>query len=480
MHARCAACGTIGTVARKPRHASGADLAQGRDFRQAIVASRHHHMGPVATEVRLGAAQGVHDMGLPSRRLQPGVDGLAGLGFLAQDHGAAARCGRGLGSGRTGRPFERNRHGERRTNALHALHGDTAAHQFAKPGADGKPEARPPMPAGGPGVSLHERLEHPRDQFGRHADAGIQHAAHQRGLAARIGADLGGQRDLAAGGELERVAEQIVDDLRQPGPVAHQQGIERRHQVGMEADRPVRRQRREGQRHAFQLVYGPERRRGQRHLAGVDLGEIQDVVDDAPQALRRRVQRAQARRVGLQALVARQQLQVAEQRIQRRADLVAHRRKEVRTGAHHRLGGALRGAQFVLDLLLRRHVLDRAEQHVFLLIAGARMRDLEKLLRFVVRLGVILRLPRGHHHLRDRHDIARCVMACVLPQRPHDVRGQPAALAEAQEGIGDLVRCQYHVVLEPDDAQPDRRGADQDMVDRLALERAGGFRVAAA
>jgi hypothetical protein len=67
-----------------------------------------------------------------------------------------------------------------------------------------------------------------------------------------------------------------------------------------------------------------------------------------------------------------------------------------------------------------------------------------------------------------------------MPQRLHHVRGQPAALVQAQQRIGDLIRRQHHVVLEPDDAQPDRRGADQDMVDRLALQRTGGFRVAAA
>ncbi|MNN43642.1 hypothetical protein D3C81_1578900 [compost metagenome] len=72
------------------------------------------------------------------------------------------------------------------------------------------------------------------------------------------------------------------------------------------------------------------------------------------------------------------QLEVAQQRIERRADLVAHGGEEGRARAHHRLGRLLRRAQLVLKRLLRGAVVHRAEQHVVVAVACGRIGDLQE------------------------------------------------------------------------------------------------------
>ena len=136
------------------------------------------------------------------------------------------------------------------------------------------------------------------------------------------------EHDLARLGELHRVAEQVQEDLAQPRHVAD----DRRRDVALEQVGGVemlldgaRGDEVERRLDAFAQV---ERLRLDVHPAGLDLREIEDVVDDGEQ----RVAGLADRRDVVVLLVVERRVEQepahADHRVHRRADLVAHRREE--------------------------------------------------------------------------------------------------------------------------------------------------------
>ena len=164
------------------------------------------------------------------------------------------------------------------------------------------------------------------------------------------GSTADGDQHAARVGELDGVADQVGEDLAQPHLVAQQQDRQSR------IDRPgdvdallvgLRRQQLDDALHAFA---DRQRRALQLQLVGLDLGEVEDLVDQREQRARRSLD-------GLGVgLLLRRQLGVAQQRghaenaVHRRADLVAHRRQEARLGAVGRFRLQARLAQLGLGL----------------------------------------------------------------------------------------------------------------------------------
>ncbi len=95
--------------------------------------------------------------------------------------------------------------------------GDVAAHEPAEFAGDGEPESAAAVFAGGRGIGLGEGLEELRQFFGRDADAGVAHGDVEPGALPGDGVlvqhRLGEDEDLARGGELHGVAEEIDEDL---------------------------------------------------------------------------------------------------------------------------------------------------------------------------------------------------------------------------------------------------------------------------
>src|SRR5690348_6429783 len=79
--------------------------------------------------------------------------------------------------------------------ALLALEGQRAAMHFDEGLGDGEAKPRAVIAAGEGAIDLAERLERPRDLFGRHADTGI--ADHDQEIAA-AGFALGRDADMPA------------------------------------------------------------------------------------------------------------------------------------------------------------------------------------------------------------------------------------------------------------------------------------------
>ena len=149
-------------------------------------------------------------------------------------------------------------------------------------------------------------------------------------------------------GELERIADQVEHHLAQPAGVA----ADHRHQLV-----------RAFQAQAQALGLGPHGHQRhhvahgfdqgeigqlQLHPPGLDLGQVQDVIDQRQQALART-----ADQLGVLALLrvelARQQQPVhAQHGVERGADLVAHGGQEARLGLAGRLGGGFGARQLAL------------------------------------------------------------------------------------------------------------------------------------
>ena len=153
---------------------------------------------------------------------------------------------------------------------------------------------------------------------------------------------LDGEADLAVLGEFCGVGEQVEDDLPDVDGVADDRG------VGAEEDLDDQQVGAAGDRRAHgldELAQGGaevEADGVEADLAGLDLGQVEDVADDlhevATGGLHARGVGDDLGHAALAGLVA-HELDVAEDRVQRGAQLVAHVREEGRLGAAGVLGG---------------------------------------------------------------------------------------------------------------------------------------------
>ena len=222
------------------------------------------------------------------------------------------------------RVIQRRGEPECRSALAGALHANLSAHEFGEPLADRQAQTGAAKPPRGGGVGLHERLEEIHLHGGRHADARIRdrEAQHMPAVPAPVGRDM--EHDFALGGELDRVADEVEDDLAQThGIAAHPRRhlrIDVHHEfeplgargVGVEVERQL------------EMLPQVEVDRFEGEPSGLDFREIEDVVDDRQQRFA-----AVAQRVGEVPLLRgelgrKQQICHADDAVHRGADLVAH------------------------------------------------------------------------------------------------------------------------------------------------------------
>ena len=168
-----------------------------------------------------------------------------------------------------------------------AVQADLAAHHLHQLPADGQTQPGAAVPPGGRGVGLGEGLEQPVLVGLGDADAGVGDLEAQHDLGRRpAGDEIDPDRHLALGGELDRVGGQVEQHLPDPaGVAAHapsgRPGSSRPAARGPWRTPPARAGRRPPR---------PAWRRSKSidvelDLAGLELGEVQDVVDDVQQRL---------------------------------------------------------------------------------------------------------------------------------------------------------------------------------------------------
>ena len=234
-----------------------------------------------------------------------------------------------------------------------AVRGQRPVHQLGEPAADREPEARAAIAARDRRVHLAERLEQAVHPVRGDADPGVPDVEGDLpGVDVRPAAALDAraaepQLDLAVLRELEGVGQQVERDLADAARIAdepdRQVGIDRVHEL----QSLLRRHRRHQVEGALDRAPQLERLVVQLDLAGLDLGEVEDVVDDREQGVGRRLDRlGVVRLLGVQLRVL-EQAAHADDRVHRRPDLVAHRGEERGLGEVRLLGGAP-GGQGVL------------------------------------------------------------------------------------------------------------------------------------
>jgi len=254
-----------------------------------------------------------------------------------------------------------------------AVDTDLPAHQGDDALADDQAKASAAVHPGGRGIGLRERGEQLRETFRRDADAGIDDLEAQRMRGAVLAVLLDAQGDATAFGELDGVAEQIGQHLSQSRRVtAHREadvGVDFQMQqqafgLGLLGQQPD---------HRFGQLAQVEGRGFQFNLVGLELGVVEDVVDDAQHLLGRAVGGAQ--QVGLLGGQAggEQHVDHRQDAVERRADLVAHRGEEFALRHHRGLGLLLGVFQFELEATMPLEFLVQRIDHALILAGQALM-----------------------------------------------------------------------------------------------------------
>ena len=365
-------------------------------------------------------------------------------------HIGARQCGRGRG----------RRHGERKARredearavAGRALDPDRAAHQLDDALGDREAEPGAAVATRCRAVGLGEFLEQPLDLFGRHADARIANREAQRlgAVVARFECDR--ELDVAAVGELHRIRQQVAQHLAQAQCITHQRSalaeqarlahVEQQFDVLFVCALAQQRERIAGH------VLDPEAPFLQFELAGLDLREIEDVVDDPEQRSGRVVDLVHVVALACRQLGLERQVGHTENRIHRGSDLVAHVGEEHRLGARRilrqlarRLELDLRGlapADIAFDRL-RHGVHGRAQQRQ--LVDPADGRGALGIVAGGKPVRIAAQLMDRHQHLAADHaqrDQHRDDGGRHAGQRHHDPARQPA-FRGADFGPGALV-----------------------------------------
>ena len=224
--------------------------------------------------------------------------------------------------------------------------------------ADGQPQAGAAEAPGGRAVGLREGLEQARQRVGADADAGIAHPAVQLDVPGVLRGDFHAHRDLAAVGELDRVAAQVDQHLAQPRRVADQAP----RQLGRGAEQQLQAllvgalRQHVGHRVDDRIEFEVDLL--QLELAGFDLRHVEDVVQDLQQVARRLVRLVDIVALARRQAVFERQVGHADDRVHRGAQLVRHVGEKAGLGAVRRLGDVAGALQRRLRLLAQGHVLD--------------------------------------------------------------------------------------------------------------------------
>ena len=228
-----------------------------------------------------------------------------------------------------------------------AGHGDASIHHLHQPLCDGQPQTGAAKFACRRGVGLGEGLK----QLGHHRFAhantvvgdGKLHAGHP--VRARHGLHMQHDPSHALGDEFDRIAQQVEQDLAQAGGVrvnpGGQRGVDKQRDLRLLGPGHVQHQ----LRHAFHCIAQVGGDAFHFQLAGLDFGQIQNVVEDAQQGQRRvvdGVEHAPLRGIQLGLL---EDVDHAHHAIHGRANLMAHVGQKFRFAAVGRIGGLFRQFQ---------------------------------------------------------------------------------------------------------------------------------------
>ncbi|MDX1781740.1 MAG: hypothetical protein R3256_10515 [Thalassovita sp.] len=233
--------------------------------------------------------------------------------------------------------------GEYRSHADFSINLQRARHQHDQVLGDGQSQSGAAETARGRFFSLIEGFEDPLDGALRHSDTIV---ADRKDDFVTVGTRGYAEHNIAlraifSPGQLDRVAQQVQQDLPQPDRVAAhhvwQAGVSRHHKFHA----AVLSLHGKSFRGAFNRFEQQEVCIFDSQLAGLDFRGIQDVVDDPQKEKGRIPDRVDHPRLLVVQWAARQQFDDADDPVHRRADFMAHIGKEHGFRGIRRLGRAL-------------------------------------------------------------------------------------------------------------------------------------------
>ena len=257
------------------------------------------------------------------------------IDVIVVDHQDMLATAERQGRGGEGRSLERRGAWQRQlepeagTLARALLEAQSPAHQLDQPPRDRKPESGTAEAARGGGIALGKGLEQLGGLFFTDSDAGVidleAHAPRRQ--------CLDQQTDTPLLGELEGIGEQIEQHLTQTHRIAHDLLGQLGGAAVIEDDARAVHLRQQQVDHAIDGRVQFEGASFDAELAGLDLGEVEDIIHQPHQHFAAVAQAAGiAVRTALQRF-GQQQLAHADHAIERGANLVAHGGQKLGLGA---------------------------------------------------------------------------------------------------------------------------------------------------
>jgi hypothetical protein len=323
-------------LSKRPRHLRRR-LRPAEEHDDLLGAGRVGGIGPgVGADMGTGPRQHGDELAHPSREERADQPDPAPLGPKA-------------GGGRLARVLpQRDPEAEARSAARLGLERDLASHQGQQAARDGKAEAGAVMAPVGLILDLVELPEDVGLKLLRDADAGILHGHEQRHLPVRPDHGLHAHEDMARVGELHGVADQVEQDLPHPPAIPDQRPCAVHVEVEPEPEiaplEPRAQEAEDLEDHGQEV----ERLLVQHETAGLDLGIVEEVLDEFEQRLP-----GMADRLGEELLLGveprlPQELRHGDDAVHGRAEFVAHVGEEGGLGA----AGGERGVAGLPKLLL--------------------------------------------------------------------------------------------------------------------------------
>ncbi len=320
-----------------------------------------------------------------------------------------------------------------------AVDADLTAHLLDQAFGNHQPQAGAPRLPGDRIVRLAERLEQRAQVLIGQADAGVLHADAQLGTVAALVFDHRADHHGAFVGELDGVADQVGQHLLEPQRIAHQRqrrvAIDKADQLQLLG---VRGRAEDGQG-VLDQVAQVEGHALQHQLAGFDLREVENLVDDAQQAVGGLFDGRQVILLARGEIAFLQQVGETQNPVERRADLVAH--------VGEKLGFDPARFQRLLARQIQLDVLDLDGFQVLLHVLGGLV---DALLQFLAcaeqRLGHAVDTRGEFVHLvaAERRQPGFQIAVLELRHRrlhPVQRRADGAAHAQRQQGGEDQARA---------------------------------------
>ena len=176
---------------------------------------------------------------------------------------------------------------ERGAGAGLALDPELAAHQRDELRRDRQPEPRPAVLPRGRAVGLRERLEDELLLVLRDADAGVLHGHHDTRLLLVLALDRDADHHAAPFGELDGVREEVDEDLPEAEWIADQRARDVGREVVLDREALLLRAQGDGAHAVVEHLLDLESHRLEIEPTGLDLREIEDVVDEGEERVGR-------------------------------------------------------------------------------------------------------------------------------------------------------------------------------------------------